>query len=124
MTNYDVVVVVVDDDDDLMNSYDSFVMMEENSVSMLLMMLLVLRPVMMIVVMLVRLLKNSNVDHSYHWNIVMEEVVNDVTSLNVLENDADDSSSNSLVDLLKELELVNHKYYHDDRTYDVDTEMY
>jgi hypothetical protein len=54
----------------------------------------------------------------------VEEVVNDVTSLNVLENDEDDSSSNSMVDLSKELELENHRHYHDDRTYDADTEMY
>ena len=53
----------------------------------------------------------------------MVEVVNDVTSLNVHENDVD-ASSNWVVVPLRELELVNHKYFHDDRIYDVDNEMY
>ncbi len=86
-------------------------------------MLLVWHPVMMIMVMLVHLLKNLNVDHSYHWNIGMEELVNDVTSLNVLEND-EDSSSNWMVGQMTELAWENHMHFRDDRRHDGDTEMY
>jgi hypothetical protein len=53
----------------------------------------------------------------------MEELVNDVTSLNVLEND-EDSSSNWMVGQLTELAWENHMHFRDDRRHDEDTEMY
>jgi hypothetical protein len=87
--------------------------------------------VMMIKEMMVHLLMNLNVDHSYHLNIVIVEVVNDVASLNVDVNDVD-SSSNCLMTVvvvvasLMKLVLKDHKHFHDDDQVhdDVDNEMY
>jgi hypothetical protein len=119
LLDHQVIFSMLNDDDDDVHWLIS------NWVLRLMMMSVVLYLPVMIKAMMVHLSMNLNWVHSYHWNIVIVELVDDVASLNVFVNDVD-SSSNWQMMVVVELVWRDHKHFHDDDKVhdDVDNEMY